>query len=81
MLMRDRHRERLEFHRLLDQLRKGDVLVVWKLFPLNSFRSRFASPASPGSASGRNTGAVVARDVTGPRLWPWSADGFRRSIS
>ena len=23
--------DRLELHRLLDQLRKGDVLVVWKL--------------------------------------------------
>jgi hypothetical protein len=31
MLMRDRHRERFEYHRLLDQLRQGDVLVVWKL--------------------------------------------------
>src|SRR5664279_1855112 len=27
--------DRPELHRLLDQLRKGDVLVVWKLDPLS----------------------------------------------
>ena len=42
--------DRPELHRMLDQLREGDVVVVWKLDRLSRSLKDFLPPRRPGRA-------------------------------
>jgi DNA invertase Pin-like site-specific DNA recombinase len=59
--------DRPEFHRLLDQLRKGDVLVVWKLDRLSrSLRDVLTIMERLGEASAGFRSLTEAIDTTTP---------------